>query len=379
MCKKTEKFITKSKILHINKITNEPKYDYNLVEYVNAKTKVKIICLQDEHGLFEQTPDSHLHFHGCPECAGVKKLTTETFIRKANIVHNFGYDYSLVNYIDTITKIKIICKEHGIFEQIPNSHLSMIAGCPLCNNYREKDINDFIKNANIVHDFRYDYSITKYNKSSEKVEIICREHGIFKQTPNNHLSWNGCPDCAENTKGNTDEFIKTANEIHDFKYTYNKVIYVGVDIKVIITCKEHGDFLQTPYNHVKIQCGCPICKESKGEKKIKKFLEENNIIAFIRQYKFNDCKNINQLPFDFYLQDYNLCIEYDGELHYKPVEYFGGGKSLKNRKKLDKIKTDYCLNNNIKLIRIPYWDFKNIEEILKKELLFELILSPRLN
>jgi hypothetical protein len=124
----TEEFVKKSKIIHGDK------YDYSLVEYKNAKTKVKIIC--PIHGVFEQTPDNHLQEKGCPECRYIKsgnkkRLTIEDFINRSNNIHDNKYDYSLVKYKGWTTKIKIICPVHGIFEQTPGSHLSG-RGCVKC-------------------------------------------------------------------------------------------------------------------------------------------------------------------------------------------------------------------------------------------------------
>jgi len=113
-------FIEKSINIHGNK------YDYSLVEYVGSKMKVKIICRI--HGVFEQIPTHHLNGVGC---SGNKKYTTEEFIKKATKIHNNRYDYSLVDYINTNTKVKIICKKHGIFEQTPKKHLKG-QECPKC-------------------------------------------------------------------------------------------------------------------------------------------------------------------------------------------------------------------------------------------------------
>jgi hypothetical protein len=108
---------------------------------------------------------------------------------------------------------------------------------------------------------------------------------------------------------------------------------------------------------------CPLCATSRGEKQIEKYLKENNI-EYIHDYKFNDCKNIHKLKFDFYLFNYNMCIEYDGKHHYEPIDYFGGQEDFEKVKKLDQIKNTYCKQNNILLYRIPYWEFDNIEIIL---------------
>lgn len=109
--------------------------------------------------------------------------------------------------------------------------------------------------------------------------------------------------------------------------------------------------------------GCPQCNESKGERKIRIWLQQNKI-SYIFQYKYVDCKDKNPLPFDFYLPDYNCIIEYDGEQHYKANDYFGGIEKLKIQQKHEKIKNEYCKNNGILLLHIPYYKYKNIKEEL---------------
>ena len=147
-------------------------------------------------------------------------------------------------------------------------------------------------------------------------------------------------------------FISQSKKIHGDNYDYSLVNYKKSKEKVIIICKKHGEFKQTPNSHLKGN-GCPICKESKGEKKIREFLIKNKI-THTQQHIFNKCKNIQVLPFDFYLPDYNICIEYDGIQHFKPVKFFGGVKSFEIIKQNDLIKTKFCLLNNINLIRISY-------------------------
>ena len=148
-------------------------------EYVNAYTKVKIIC--KEHGIFKQQPNNHINGHGCPKCIGTK--TTEDFIKKSKKIHNHKYDYSLIKYINCQTKVKIICPDHGIFEQLSTSHLNG-NGCPKCIG-RFKDTEQFILDVKKVHGNKYDYSLTEYIDSNTKVKIICKEHDMFEQTPSN--------------------------------------------------------------------------------------------------------------------------------------------------------------------------------------------------
>lgn len=352
-------FIKKAKTIHGDK------YDYSLVDYESAIKKVKIICRI--HGTFEQRPNDHLNKHGCPHC-GVETVTikrtknTEYFIKKANAEHHFKYDYSKSKYINNRSLICIICPEHGEFWQKANSHLNGL-GCAKCaGSFMDTDY--FIEKAGAKHNDKYDYSKVEYERTDIEVCIICPEHGEFWQTPNNHLYGFGCPKCSGKFM-DLEYFIELSNKQHNYKYDYSNVIYSGGENKVCIICPDHGEFYQRPHNHLSGQ-GCPVCKESFGEKRVGEILSNYNI-EFIREYKFEDCKHKYSLPFDFYLPVFNTCIEYNGKQHYEMNEFFGI-KSFESTQRNDKIKAQYCIDNNINLIRIPYTEFNNIEEILKKEL-----------
>lgn len=275
------------------------------------------------------------------------KLSTNTFIEKANKVHNNLYDYSLVDYFHSKTRVKIICPEHGIFEQLPAKHL-MGQGCPKCTHNSKKNFNQYIVEFNRIHSNKYQYTSTSFENAHSKIEIICPIHGPFFQTINSHKNGNGCLKCYNHSKKSTEEFIFNARKVHGDKYDYSNVEYTRNNTKIKITCPVHGEFYQSPRVHLS-GCGCPTCNQSKGEKLIHDLLLKRQI-NFIPQHKFKDCKHINLLPFDFYLPDYNICIEYHGEQHFKPVKHFGGEKYFRVIKKRDKIKEEYCLNNNIQLI-----------------------------
>lgn len=147
--------------------------------------------------------------------------------------------------------------------------------------------------------------------------------------------------------------------------------YKNMDTKVLMYHTEcENEFEVNPHSFLRNKSFCPYCskKQYKGEKIIKKFLTSQSIV-FEPQKTFNDCRNKNKLPFDFYLLDYNLLIEYQGGQHYKPIEYFGGQEQFEYRQNNDQIKKDYCQQNNIPLLEIPYWEFDNIETIINKHLL----------
>jgi len=289
-----------------------------------------------------------------------KKLTTEEFIQKAKQTHGDKYDYSLVNYKGNKNKVKIICPEHGDFSQRADHHVNG-ANCKMCS-YTKLIANNFIEKAKAIHGDKYDYSLVDYINNITKIKIICQKHGVFEQYPCNHLQGKGCISCSGTSKLTKEIFVRRAKQTHGDKYDYSLVKYKNNYTKVKIICQKHGVFEQQPIHHLNGN-NCPICNESKGELRIARILDENNI-KYKRQYRLDDCKNIKPLPFDFYILDKNVLIEFDGEQHYKPVNFFGGVEGFKQRQKNDDIKTKYCKDNNIKLIRIKHSD--NIENRLKE-------------
>lgn len=263
------------------------------------------------------------------------------------------------NEIKQRDRIDFFCKKHGNGNSRYDHFLSN--GCNDCKREisRKNKGYDFIKKANIKHNNKYNYDKVDYIDNKKEVIINCDKHGDFKQRPDNHLAGAGCTNC--NYKLSNDDFIEKCKRIHNDKYLYDKTKYNGYRDYVTIKCKKHGYFDQLARIHIS-GFGCPKCSESIGEKKVSEFLSNNNI-DFIKQYKFDDCKNKLKLPYDFFLLKFNTCIEFNGLQHYFPVNFFGGEERFKNQLKLDKIKRDYCFTNNIKLIVISYKD--NIEDKLK--------------
>lgn len=305
--KKTKTFIRKALRVHGDR------YDYSNVVYIKSNIKVEIICRVKGHEPFPQTSHNHLQGHGCSECGGNKKLTTEKFIDEANKIHGIGtYNYSKVNYVNYDTEVIITCPKHGDFPQTPANHLKG-CGCLICS---------------------YDY----------------------------------VGNCKRLT---LEEFIENSNKIHgEGTYDYSKVEYVDMKTDVMIVCPKHGDFPQTPNAHIYSREGCPKCKNNyKGEIAVRNFLIKNGI-EFVEQKKFNDCKDLKALPFDFYVPKYNLCIEFDGVQHFKP---HGFSKNITEEEKIknfeyvrnhDNIKNEYCKKNGITLLRLNH--LKTVEEKLSE-------------
>jgi very-short-patch-repair endonuclease len=197
---KTDIFISKAEKIHGNR------YNYSAVSYVNAKTKITIICR--EHGEFYQTPSNHLSNFNCQKCSNNFKSDTLSFINKASTIHDNIYDYSKVNYINANTPVIIVCKEHGDFNQIPDFHINRKCGCPKCCISYKKNTQEFIEKANKIHNNKYNYSKVHYVNNRNQIIIICKTHGEFTQKPFVHLSKHGCPSCINKTEFKFFEKIK---------------------------------------------------------------------------------------------------------------------------------------------------------------------------
>jgi hypothetical protein len=243
----------------------------------------------------------------------------------------------------------------------------------------------FIERCKIIHHNYYEYKNVNYENAKTPVEIICPIHGIFMQTPSDHLYGKcGCPNCKFDKIGNIkrinfNDTILLLHEIHGDKYDYSKVNYVNNKSKVTIICKEHGEFLLSINKH-KMGRGCPQCSKriSSGELKIKKFLDYVEI-GYVRQKWFDDLRVGNRvLYYDFFLPSYNLLIEFDGEFHFDPNkqfnkneldEYEATDKYWKTRE-YDSRKNTYAFKHNLALLRISYKenDYNKICKIIAERL-----------
>ena len=341
-----------TKLEFLERARNKHGYKY---KYPSLKDKVlskDIIDIEYNGVIYKQKVVKHILLGRCPEKSKPTK-NTEQFIKEAREVWGDKYDYSLTKYKGALKKVKIIYD--GItFEQIASSHLK--GKC--CEKILTKE--NFIRKSINKHGNKYDYSLVNF--ISGDVPVLIGYQGVFfSQKPYEHLnssiSKNKIFSCI--TK---EEFIDKSDLIHDFKYNYDKLDYIKANISVIITCPIHGDFNKTPISHLQ-GYGCPDCTESKAKNNISKFLEKNNIIYY-KQHRFQGCKSLYPLPFDFYIPSTRTCIEFNGIQHFQPVIHFGGVESFERIKINDKIKEDYCEDNYINLIRIRYDQIDDIYKIL---------------
>jgi predicted nucleic-acid-binding Zn-ribbon protein len=312
----TELFIEKAKLIH------EDKYDYSKVDYKNNSTKVIIIC--KEHGEFKQIPNSHLNGHGCAKCAGKATSNTKEFIENALLVHGDKYDYSKVNYIGNKKSVIIICKIHGEFTQIPNGHLNK-QGCPKCAN-KNITTDEFIQKSKIIHGNKFNYSKVDYISGHKEIIIICKIHGEFMQKPCNHINGHGCYKCGGNLQYNTEEFIQKSILVHGNKYDYSKIDYKKCNEKVIIICKIHGEFMQTPTHHYITGCGCPKCCNNNYSKMQILWLDFLSKFHNIHiQHVLNDGEYLiptTNFKADGYCKETNTIYEFHGDFwHGNPKIY----------------------------------------------------------
>lgn len=330
--KTTEEFVNEAKQIHGDR------YDYSKVEYVNQLTEVCIICpIHDE---FYQKPKNHLKGYGCQKCKveksygkrGYYKLKS-TLRRKIKNVEDFGiyynklykknYDFSNGVYENKNSILDVICPLHGKFSMRASYLLYNGRYCPQCAMEHKKELfssntNEFIQKSKQIHgNERYDYSLAEYVNNKTKVKIICHEkdangeeHGVFEQTPANHLKNRGCPKCK------------------DDKLVYENKLYVHL---------------------------CEI-------------FDKNDIV---RQYRNKDF--LGGLTLDFYIPKYKLAIEHQGSQHFRPLNYFGGVEKFNILCKNDRKKETICKENGIDLLYFTYEKYV-ISEYYKDKIYTDIIL-----
>ena len=292
----------------------------------------------------------------------MRKLDKNIFINLSKKIHDDKYDYSKVEYKNCDTKVCIICPEHGEFWQIPKNHLNGKEGCPNCsikkhnNSIKRKTREEFIKESQVIHNGKYDYSKVKYINNHTKVCIICPEHGEFWQTPKNHLKNHGCPKCCihkilKKYSTSVDKFIKRAKEKYNNKYDYSKVVFKNMNTKVCIICPEHGEFWQTPYSHLKGKIGCKKCVDiwdSRGRVTTKDIIEHFKSIHGDK-YDYSKVKYINART------NVTIVCPIHGEFDILPYNFINRGCSKCNKEnnkkeKLERIKKEKEIKTYIKKV-----------------------------
>lgn len=350
------------------------KYNLTLIEYINSKN----IIVKDDIGYKYKINLSNLKnrnklphlFRGNPFAIN----NIETYL----IVNDIPLILVSKKYINCKEKLEFVCKIHkdkGIQYKTLDGIINDEQYCRYCGiekrgeKYRISD--DIIQKRCDELDLIY---IGRYvSNQATWVRFKCKKH-LEKDVQN--IEWShlktcaiGCAYCTGRYK-TTEDFKKEMNEINPNIEIIGE--YINSENPVDCKCKICGNEWSPIGRSLKNGQGCPACISSKGEIRVKQLLDKINV-EYVTQKTFDDCIYKDKLRFDFYLPNYNLIIEYDGEQHFKPVDFANNGlkwatELFKCNQLKDKIKNDYCKNNNIKLIRIPFWDFNNIETILASEI-----------
>ena len=309
-----------------------------------------------------------------------------TFEDVKKIVEDVNYELlslekDIINdkgYVFTTTKIEVWCKN-------PNhkSELKVLADfkrgksrCKQCkySKHAEELKHSFDYIYNFIKLEGYELLSTEYKNNGEKLKIKCNKNHIFLMNFRDFQQGYRCPHCynerRHEVKKYSTEYI--SKKIKEEGYTLLSE-YKNSTSKIMLQCPNNHEY-ETEWSNFQQGRRCPICNESKGEKKVTEVLNKYNV-KYIFQHKFNDCKFKNKLPFDFYLPDYDICIEYDGQQHFEPIDFSGKGYEYALDRFIscvinDTIKNDYCKKNNINLIRISYKDFDKIEEVIKNRINF---------
>lgn len=276
--------ITTEEFIRIAKSIHGDKYCYDRVDYENKDTKVEIIC--PIHGSFWQKPFLHIKPSfkcGCPKCASestanLNRLDTNIILNR--IKEKFGqfYDLSLVKFGKTVhDPITIVCPIHGKFEIKP-WYISLRKNlCLECKKDADikKRSNEFLVRAKKIHGDKFDYSKVSYKNANTPVEIICHKHGSFYQRPGDHLSGKGCEKCyRESRKFTKEDFLKRAKVLWGNRWDYTKSTVNSTSSKITITCKKHGDFIQSVHTHLSGYVGCEKCQREYGYFKTPRTAEE---------------------------------------------------------------------------------------------------------
>lgn len=235
-------------------------YEYSRLLYKDSKTNVIVTC--PEHGDWSATPNNLISKEsGCPKCAGRVETLAE-FETLARRVHGGKFKY--LSYIAMKEPANIECPVHGIFQQTPQDHLKAVTGCKKCGVEKRSDSSrlstvEALVRCVEVHGGRYDLSKVKYVGASEKIIVVCAEHGEFYPSYSNFVyGKTGCPTCAGNQKRTLEEFVRKASDVHGNKYNYSLVNYVNKESVVKIICPEHGEFVKAPNHHLN-GSGCQKC------------------------------------------------------------------------------------------------------------------------
>lgn len=360
-----------------------PDYDFSKAIYKDRETCVVVFC--PFHGEFQIRPRTLLcgekgkKPHGCWKCNGLKppyerKFSLDDFKRKMHELYGDKYVFEWGDFENKQSLIRFTCKEHGE-QRYSVTWLLGGKGCDYCNGKFYPP--DWIKNARAVHGDKYEYDASRSPmNASGYIRYRCPVHGWQESRYDCHVTQGcGCALCAGVVNNLSAEerkqmWIEKSEKRYLGKYSYRDVVYVNNDTPVKIYCKEHRiTFETTPDTHTRGAGGCPLCTKSVGEVEIYKWLSEH-YVSFETQKRLPNenmfCKR-QYLLVDFFLPDYNMIIEMNGEQHYQYVEHFNTKDwAFEDQQIRDQTLRAYCKGHKVILLEIKYDNIDRIPEILAK-------------
>jgi hypothetical protein len=346
---------------------------YDYSSVVYVDNSTKVTIICRAHGPFQQSPVKHVRGQNCPACAGNKKLCVADFVARAVGVHGVFYDYSKVIYRGIDVKVTIVCPIHDAFEQTPYEHLRGHGCCRCGNGTLTRD--KFIELANTKYSNKYNYDKVIYVTHKTPVLIVCPVHGDFRQTPAKHLRLDsrGCWACVRDScRHTTTVFVAKAVAIHGH-YDYSDADYSHAFASVAIICPVHGEFRQRANDHLNGH-GCPRCQTmvSLAHAEIVDFIQSKNVTVIV-----NDRVTIAPYEIDVWVPDYKFGVDYHG--------YYWHGvnsRTLYNRRRLrwkHSLKADAAVMNKVGLFQIFDYEYNRNQSLVRSMIAHRLGLSERLS
>lgn len=359
--------------------------DLSEAVYLRTRDNVKLTCKKHSHTYEQKAVSTLSGQNGCEFCY-IESLSQacskpkEFYIDEIDRIYKGFYEKEKINVISG-EEINVFCEIHGYFKKDFTS-LKRGHGCPECMKLRKvsgvkKDTKSFIYISKEIHKEWFNYDNVIYIDNKTPVNLTCNicSHN-FNQKPSTNLAGKGCPNCwthrnrlpKYNSRNSLEEIEKRCKIFFKDYLDFSNSKSTTSNEKITVFCKKCNKDFEQYTGHLVRGIGCQSCsraeKQSKPEKFIETLLIDNNI-KYIREKSFKNCIHRNKLRFDFYIPKLNMCLEYQGEQHYRPISIFGGEEAFNKQIIKDQIKRDYCTDNNIKLLEISYKD--NIEKVLKTE------------
>jgi rubrerythrin len=348
------------------------------VKVVNKHYHIFVKCLNDLHDPY-WVWWQHYKNRGdrCGKCRYItngQKSLIYNEEKLVKIVNSLGYKIIKINTFGCEAKLTISSQEGYLLDTTINN-LERGTNAQFFYYKNPHTINN-IKLWCLINNQTFDLASEEFNKANDNLIWKCQKCGEHFKRSWTTMTYKPfpCPYCSGKYPSKTyNLLIKNPELAMQWNYEKNyplrpEQVLPNLTKKFWWLCDNCGhEWMSSIHYRNNRNAPCPHCKMSKGEHRVKTFLDSHNI-QYHYEHPFPDCKHIKNLRFDFYTPTYNFCIEYQGEFHYKVIEGISNAKSLERQQKCDRIKKEYCETHDINLLEIPYWEYDNVNDILKKHL-----------